>query len=810
MNLYSFLEFLNLPIHSDEIQNSDEFAYVLTGSPASVGNTRENQEYIDKVKIPMIQRDYAQGREDKKELREEFVDDLFKAIEKNEELKLDFIYGSIRNDKEKTFLPLDGQQRITTLFLLYWFLLKTESKSNQDLEKKLLLKFSYETRNTARLFFQTLIEFDFEGNPKESIQKSHWFKNSYQLDPTIISSLNMLDTIFHRYQSSTEKGNLVSRLNNIRFYVLPMNNFNLSDDLYIKLNARGKTLSPFENFKADLIGWLNKQEEFTIIRGDGKLTRLEEIASKFDNDWAHLFWRNVNNFNIEIEDKKVKSIDSYFFKFIHRLLINDYIINFKGSDILKNDIYIELTKKENKILFSNIDFYTKNSLVTLEFISNLQIILDFYSDKNNLEIISGALAPAWPVWEDGSKWSIFKDGSFTMNDRMLFDAINQYILTNSDAELNIERFKEWIRIVWNLIIDPDIRSIEASKTVMTVIRNISHHSGNIYNSLIQNKIDDYIASINNIHKAQLQEEKIKAEKIMSSLEWEKAIIEAESHKLFSGNIGFLLSNISSADELKNRFLIADSLFKPNGANEVIPEQRYTLMRCVLSEIDKWDSILWFNFSDNEINWKTYLRRNENIKNVIGLLVNLENLEQVKDYINKCISRNSILDIEDKKKLHQTLYLNNEFHIWMQENAVNKIKWLGSHYFVIRPSAWYRKVMIDCFRNEITTELVRVFNINKLNDYKCGDSNYFMGETIVLQKVSDNQCINFDFDNNSSFIIGLKRESNLNIEVNKEEAYNVWIESFKFCYTDIKRIEDIPALIQQIKTTLANSNHIKII
>ena len=231
------------------------------------------------------------------------------------------------------------------------------------------------------------------------------------------------------------------------------------------------------------------------------------------------------------------------------------------------------------------------------------------------------------------------------------------------------------------------------------------------------------------------------------------------------------------------------------------------MRCVLSEIDKWDSILWFNFSDNEINWKTYLRRNENIKNVIGLLVNLESLEQVKDYINKCISRNSILDIEDKKKLHQTLYLNNEFHIWMQENAVNKIKWLGSHYFVIRPSAWYRKVMIDCFRNEIITELIRVFNINRLNDYKCGDSNYFMGETIVLQKVSDNQCIDFDFDNNSSFIIGLKRESNLHIEVNKEEAYNAWIESFKFCYTDIKRIEDIPFLIQQIKTTLDNSKHI---
>ena len=41
-----------------------------------------------------------------------------------------------------------------------------------------------------------------------------------------------------------------------------MDQFKLTDDLYIKLNARGKVLSPFENFKADLIGFVKNDPTF--------------------------------------------------------------------------------------------------------------------------------------------------------------------------------------------------------------------------------------------------------------------------------------------------------------------------------------------------------------------------------------------------------------------------------------------------------------------------------------------------------------------------------------------------------------------
>ena len=69
-----------------------------------------------KIEIPIIQRDYAQGRKDKVKVREGFLGALEHALDGNP-IELDFIYGSKNND---CLQPLDGQQRLTTLFLLYW------------------------------------------------------------------------------------------------------------------------------------------------------------------------------------------------------------------------------------------------------------------------------------------------------------------------------------------------------------------------------------------------------------------------------------------------------------------------------------------------------------------------------------------------------------------------------------------------------------------------------------------------------------------------------------------------------------------
>ena len=96
---------------------------------------KEDNTSLISIEIPIIQRDYAQGRSDKrsKEIRETFLKTLIRAIEEKVPLELDFVYG--KRDKNKVFL-LDGQQRITTLYLLHWYIA-------QRIRKPSLLKRGY-------------------------------------------------------------------------------------------------------------------------------------------------------------------------------------------------------------------------------------------------------------------------------------------------------------------------------------------------------------------------------------------------------------------------------------------------------------------------------------------------------------------------------------------------------------------------------------------------------------------------------------------------------------------------------------------
>ena len=83
-----------------------------------------------RIIIPIIQRDYAQGRESEGPLRIRFLSRLKKALDEalnaredghsHNRLILDFVYGTPTS--EGAIAPLDGQQRLTTLWLLHWYL----------------------------------------------------------------------------------------------------------------------------------------------------------------------------------------------------------------------------------------------------------------------------------------------------------------------------------------------------------------------------------------------------------------------------------------------------------------------------------------------------------------------------------------------------------------------------------------------------------------------------------------------------------------------------------------------------------------
>jgi hypothetical protein len=612
----------------------------------------------------------------------------------------------------------------------------------------------------------------------------------------------MIDSLYTRYTNSGQKGMLYSQLDRLKFFVLPMNNFNLTDDLYIKLNARGKVLSPFENFKADLLGWMEKQPSFKekIDPNDpNSLLRIEKIASKFDNNWASLFWNGINNF--DDPKSEVITIDEAFYKMIHRVIINDYIVNYSGTDLLKDTVYVELLRRESKPYFANLDYYTTNKLIDVSFINRLETLLDYYCQDNLNETIEGLVKP---VWDESYNWSLFDD-SISMNDRLLFEGINQYLLQLKDENFNEKNFKNWIKIVWNLIIDPDNRSIGVNKRIFETIRKITPYSLKINDCLINNIMEQVIEGLNNVEKLQLQEEVFKAKKINDDNEWEDMINKASAHPLFAGNIGFIIYSAETVEEGQSRFLIAEQLFKENGPCLLFDDQQYMLIRYVISQFEDWNQLEKFNFTDSELNWRTYLRRNAHVIDSVQKLLVCNSIDEAKEKMINSVNGPSLIQLGDKlkKTAHHNLYHNNKFHVWMQSDKVNKVKWLGHHFFAIRPNAWYSKVMIDCLRNEIITALIRSFNINQLNGHKCGDSDYYKMEQIELNKQVENLKFSFHFNNNRTLRIGLRSELN----PKKENLNNSdWIEVEEFDYISLNEAGSIPAFVDLIKERLDQTNN----
>ena len=109
------------------------------------------REVVDFIEIPIIQRDYAQGRALAADVRKAFLDALRSALQPEAPaLDLDFVYGSIAADGARHLSVLDGQQRLTTLFLLHWYLAVREEQQD-DFRQRWLTpsdarsRFSYAT-----------------------------------------------------------------------------------------------------------------------------------------------------------------------------------------------------------------------------------------------------------------------------------------------------------------------------------------------------------------------------------------------------------------------------------------------------------------------------------------------------------------------------------------------------------------------------------------------------------------------------------------------------------------------------------------
>lgn len=259
------------------------------------------KELLDKysVVIPQLQRDYAQGRAEAKELRVRFLSQILRVLREEERLNLDFVYGydkALSPNHHPIFYPLDGQQRLTTLWLLHWYLLPSESVAE---EREWLLRFSYRTRSSSTRFCQLLVEHAVVDDSRldvAAIKDQPWYRQSYNADATIAAMLGTLRTI-KELVAPEERVALWKRLCHQRaltFDVIDIKGeeFRLTDELYIKMNARGKQLTSFECYKADLTRALRKIGEQDVpCSYKGKpLSYADYFAFKVDNEWLDLFY----------------------------------------------------------------------------------------------------------------------------------------------------------------------------------------------------------------------------------------------------------------------------------------------------------------------------------------------------------------------------------------------------------------------------------------------------------------------------------------------------------------------------------------
>ena len=301
----------------------------------------ENNSTID---VPIIQRDYAQGRKSAEQIRKDFLVDIFDHLKKRMPMKLSFAYGT---HNANVYVPYDGQQRITLIFLLSLFLAAYGEK--WDILKD-FARFRYYTRDYATSFCDFLTRFDrsfadgknnvfqridihSKNTIKEDIELDSSFFGAWKNDPTVASMLEVLQSIQSQFVFEVREQTKDQKIKTADEYLKFIDDGGIffdwcalqaSDNIYIKMNGRGKPLSAFDNFKNTLYVELDKLR--TKGEGSEKISFLTSFEIKVDGTWTHLFWKNRNAFFDG--DKDIAPYIMNFLFFLFELRYNSKTSNF--------------------------------------------------------------------------------------------------------------------------------------------------------------------------------------------------------------------------------------------------------------------------------------------------------------------------------------------------------------------------------------------------------------------------------------------------------------------------------------------------
>ena len=297
------------------------------------------------IEIPNYQREYAQGRKNRRAegIKKGLVDAFYSALTDDTPLELDFIFGGKENNDDDKFHPVDGQQRLTILYLLHWYIFQ---RTNDEAALCTLKDhFSYATRTTSRTFCEKTCENDSSlnwGEDKLSVQleDKSWFTGAMGHDPTVQSMLEVLDCIHQKFCGENDFKGFADKLKGqncpITFYYYDLSENGTSvyvRDLYIKMNARGLPLTDFEIFKAELQKNVSDLQGFDLLKGcfesrkgyfesckigDSSAERITLIG-KFNNEYTNFFFDLIND-----KETTSEKFDRAMMNFINEIFRADF------------------------------------------------------------------------------------------------------------------------------------------------------------------------------------------------------------------------------------------------------------------------------------------------------------------------------------------------------------------------------------------------------------------------------------------------------------------------------------------------------
>lgn len=511
------------------------------------------------IYVPEFQRNYLQGDDSNESIkykRDRLLDDIFDCIKsQSKSIDLGFIYGRVEESYKSTlFYPYDGQQRLTTLYFLY--LLIYFKFKNYDEINSIKEKLSYQTRISTNRFIESFLSWILDSEERDNIYNDFWNKDGKDLkgfimsqdwfmmtewnyDVSIINMLSIIVEISRRIKDLGDKTGIVNFIdkdenNPFQFDFIYVDDISKSDDLYIKINARGKALSPFENLKSDIDKYWD-----------------DEDKTKLDAEWTEYVWNQLD----ENDKNKEKSFDNSFYNLLSNIFYLQYLVGLDQNNI-NDKILIEI---ENKY---------KKGIVDKEWITPELCSTSCPMISSFLDAMIGSFKSIKDKQIESVNRKIFGLGDFQNNNGQnkieradLFEIFVYYYLvsslfTENDMEFTDKRnLLNEIETVTNRIIenqrpylDSPTNLVKALKSVKVLIDNsIESHGVYKFFLSIDNGTKEQIK--NGLMKEQVEEEILKAKLIDKDSRYVALFNKGYSELKNKGQLGFIFYLITDKNDL---------------------------------------------------------------------------------------------------------------------------------------------------------------------------------------------------------------------------------------------------------------------